>query len=354
MRVLAFTRYDRDAASTRYRLLEYLPALAEAGFAVEWHPLLGEGHMKSLVAGKGASPASLPAAYARRARQLTQGPRPDLLWVYGELFPYLPAALEQRLMPRGVPVIYDWDDAFHLAYEEHRRPLVRRLLGNKFGTLLRSAAGVTCGNPLLQEHIGRYCANTLVVPTVVETERWRPAERDRSPVIGWIGSPSTWANMKPLLPALAALHRETGVRVRAIGAGAAAEADRFDGLDLVEWSEATEIAEVQLFSIGIMPLIDRGFERGKSGFKLIQYMACGLPVVASPVGVNVSIVRPEINGLLATTEAEWVEGLRRLIADPALCARFGAEGRRIAVAEYSLASQAPRVVELFRSVAPRR
>jgi glycosyltransferase involved in cell wall biosynthesis len=170
-------------------------------------------------------------------------------------------------------------------------------------------------------------------------------------VIGWIGSPSTWGNVRPLLGLLERIHRDTGTRVRAIGAGAAAAADRFEGLDLVDWDEATEIAEVQRLSIGIMPLLDRSFERGKSGFKLIQYMACGLPVIASPVGVNSSIVRDGHNGLLASSEGEWEAGLRRLIADAAVRSGFGAEGRALAVAQYSLASQAPRLVQLFRQVA---
>jgi glycosyltransferase involved in cell wall biosynthesis len=255
-------------------------------------------------------------------------------------------------MPRGVPVIYDWDDAFHLAYQEHRSAPIRSLLGGKFDHLLRGAAAVTCGNVTLRDHAARLCPRSLVVPTVVDTDRWCPGEPHAGPpVIGWIGSPSTWANMRPLLGLLERLHRDTGVRIRAIGAGAAARAEQLDGLDLVDWAEETEIAEVQRFSIGIMPLLDRSFERGKSGFKLIQYMACGLPVIASPIGVNSSIVRDGQNGLLAGTGEGWEEGLRRLIADPDLRRRFGAQGRSLAVEHYSLASQAPRLIELFRGVA---
>jgi glycosyltransferase involved in cell wall biosynthesis len=220
--------------------------------------------------------------------------------------------------------------------------------------LLKGAAVVTCGNALLRDHAARFCQCTLVVPTVVDTEHWRPAvPLAERPIIGWIGSPSTWANMRPLLPLLERLHRETGVRVRAIGAGAEAEADRVDGLDLIEWSEDSEIAAVRSMSIGIMPLLDRPFERGKSGFKLIQYMACGLPVMASPVGVNSSIVEEGRNGFLASSEQEWESGLRRLIADPALRRQLGAEGRKRAVKDYSLASQAPKLVSLFREIAKR-
>lgn len=354
MQVLAFTRYDRDAASTRYRLLQFLPALEAAGIRIEWHSLLADGYMKRLVDGRRKNDPAVLARYAARLRSIVSNRSPDLIWVYGELLPYVPASIEMAVMPKGIPVIYDWDDAFHVVYKDHQSALVRRLLGGKFEQLLAKAAAVTCGNEFVRSFGARYCPTALVVPTVVDTERYRAAAvRHAPPVIGWIGSPSTWANVRPLLGLLSALHRETGVRIRAVGAGTAAEADRFDGLELVEWGEASEVAEVQGFGIGIMPLLDRPFERGKSGFKLIQYMACGLPTVASPVGVNAEIVTPD-TGFIASTDDEWRDALLALIRDPALRHSLGSAGRERAVRSYSLASQAPRLVELFRSVAARR
>jgi glycosyltransferase involved in cell wall biosynthesis len=168
--------------------------------------------------------------------------------------------------------------------------------------------------------------------------------------IGWIGSPSTWPNVLPLLPLLTELARSHGVRVRVVGAGQAAARDRFDGLDLVDWSEAGEVGDVQAMDIGIMPLADQPFERGKSGYKLVQYLACGLPVVASPVGVNCEIVREDV-GFLATTEDEWRAALTTLIADAELRRRLGSAGRAKAESAYSLASQTPRLVEVLRSAA---
>lgn len=135
------------------------------------------------------------------------------------------------------------------------------------------------------------------------------------------------AKCSPALPLQEELVRSHRVRIRVVGAGKAAEEDRFDGLDLVEWTEASEIAEVHAMDIGIMPLVDRPFERGKSGYKLIQYMACGLPVVASPVGVNNEIVRDGENGLLAASGGEWREALVRLLTDEALRQRMGIRGR---------------------------
>jgi len=355
MKILALTKYDREAASTRQRLLQFLPAFARAGIEVEYRPLLDDAYVRSLTGAGGRSRLAILRAYAARLALLLKRPDADLLWVYAETFPWLPGRFERLVHRWRIPVVYDFDDAFFVPYDNHRRPLARRLLGGKLEPLIAGAAACTCGNAYLRDYAQRWCERSMIVPTVVDTERYLPQAPSAGPlVIGWIGSPTTWANVRPLLPLLQRLHHETGVRIRAVGAGRAAERDRFEGLDLVEWSEATEIAEVQAFSIGIMPLIDAAFQRGKSGYKLIQYMACGLPTVASPVGVNRDIVTEGSTGFLATGEAEWESALRRLIADAPLRQEMGSAGRERAVADYSLASQAPRLVALFSELAAGR
>jgi glycosyltransferase involved in cell wall biosynthesis len=355
LKVLAFTKYDREAASTRVRLLQFIPALAAAGITVEHRPLLSDDYVRSLAGGARPSKAAIAAAYLERLSDVLRRPKADLLWVYAELLPWLPAALERLILRHHLPLVYDMDDAFFVPYAQHRWAPVRRLLGSKLDPLLRGASAVTCGNAYLREHAARFSPNAVVVPTVVDTDRYMPAPSrpGSTPVIGWIGSPTTWANVRPLLPMLQRLHARTGARFRAVGAGSAAQADRFEGLDLIDWTEAREIAEVQSFTIGIMPLIDAPFQRGKSGYKLVQYMACGLPTVASPVGVNSEIVVHGTTGLLATSEAEWDAALRLLLAKPDLRADMGKAGRERGVEHYSLASQAPRLVELFRSLVSR-
>ena len=354
MRILAFTKYDREAASTRQRLLQYLPTLSAAGIEIDYRPLLDDAYVRSLATGARASKLGILSSYARRLWQLREARHYDLVWIYAELFPYLPAGFERLAFRSGRPIVYDFDDAFFVPYETSDNPLVRRLLANKLKPLIAGATAATCGNAYLQDYAQPLCKHTLVVPTVVDTDAYLPAPRpsDAPLTVGWIGSPSTWVNVRPLLPLLGRLCARHGVRVRAVGAGAEAERDRFDGLDLVTWSEASEIGDVQAMDIGIMPLLDLPFQRGKSGYKLIQYMACALPVIASPVGVNSEIVNPA-NGLLATSEAEWETSLERLIADPALRSSMGAAGRARAVDSFSLASQAPRLVEMFRSIAGR-
>lgn len=354
MRLAAFTKYGSMAASTRQRLLQYVPHLAAAGIEVEYHPLLPDDYVRGMATGEPYPRRKTAAAYLERFRQLALGSDADAIWIYAELFPYLPGALEKLAFRSGKPVVYDCDDAFFHAYDAHPSPWLRRLLGRKLEPLLKGAAVCCCGNAYLQGYASRFSANTLLLPTVVDTDVYRPGggRPDGQPVtIGWIGSPSTWPYMRPLLPLLRELIDRCGVRLRVVGGGRAAQSDAFPGVDLIDWTEASEVDEVRRMDIGIMPLPDDLWARGKCGYKLIQYMACALPVVASPVGVNSELVAPGGNGFLATGEGEWREALLRLIDDPALRRTFGATGRRRVEESYSLRAHAPRLVRLLQSLA---
>jgi len=355
MRVAAFTKYDREAASTRQRVLQYLPHLASAGIHVEVHPLLDDAYVRSLASGSAASKTAIATAYARRFRQLLAAQTADLIWVYAELFPWLPASAERLAFRSGKPLIYDFDDAFFHPYDDHSNALVRALLGGKLEPLISGAAAVCAGNDYLKDYAARAGATAIVLPTVVDIDLYVPAATrpDRPLTIGWIGSPTTWGFVRPYLPLLADLCRDRGVVFSAVGAGATAEADRFDGLTFIPWSEASEITSVQAMDIGIMPLPDAPWARGKSGYKLIQYMACGLPVVASPVGVNSTIVEDGVSGLLASDPAQWRAALTRLIDDAQLRAAMGEAGRARAVEAYSLQAHAPQLIEVMRGAVDR-
>lgn len=166
--------------------------------------------------------------------------------------------------------------------------------------------------------------------------------------IGWIGSPGTAHYLLPLISVFRLLHENFTVRVVAIGAKNCAEFD--DLIEVLPWSEDTEATLLSQIDIGIMPLPDEPFERGKCAYKLIQYMAVSKPIVASPVGENVNVVRPGVNGFLATLESEWLSALSKLCNDAALRERFGQAGRDIADQMYSLSVTAPRLLGLFHSV----
>jgi glycosyltransferase involved in cell wall biosynthesis len=355
MRVVAYTKYDRESAATRQRFLQYAPYLAAAGIAFESRPLLDQGYVRSLTTGERWPRSLVVRNYGERLMQLLRRPDADLVWVYGELFPYLPAVFEKLVRRTAAPVVIDWDDANFIKYNDSSNGLVRAFLSGKLERLLAAAAAATCGNSFLRDYAARYCPDSRLFPTVVDTEVYRSdpsrGERSGGPLtIGWIGSPSTWKNVRPILPLLADLCAGGKIRFRVVGAGIGAASDRFAGMELVDWSEAGEVAEVQGFDIGIMPLIDAPFERGKCAYKLIQYMGCAVASVASPVGANCDVVVGE-TGLLATSAGEWSEALGRLIADPELRRDMGAAGRARVIDHYSLQAYAPRLVELFRNLA---
>ncbi len=356
MKALMVTRYDALGASSRLRHMQYAPALAQAGFETTFDPFFDGEYLARLYAGQSTS---LPAlgAYARRVRQLARAEGYDVLWLEKEALPWLPWALEKRLLPRGVPLVVDFDDAVFHNYDLHRSGAVRRVLGDKIDRLMASAVLVTAGNPYLAARArAAGAARVEVVPTVVDLDAYRvaPAPAPGEPArIGWIGTPSTWgAYAEPLMPLLTRSAAQAGARILAVGAGKAATAHPL--LDSEPWSEESEVSRIQAMSIGIMPLGDTPWARGKCGYKLLQYMACGLPVVASPVGVNAGIVEHGVNGFLADNEGEWHDAITALLNNPALRQRMGAAGRRKVEEHYALGVWAPRVADMLLGAAQGR
>ena len=347
-RVLALPKYGRLGASSRLRTLQYLPALEAAGLEVDVFPLLGDEYVSGLYRGRIPFLAVLRAYVARIARMLART-RYDVVWFEKELLPWLPGAIEASLTRARSRVVVDYDDAVFHRYACNRSPLVRRLFGRKIDGVMRRASLVLVGN----EHLAQYARGAGAVgvewlPTVVDLDRYAPreaAEPGAPVVLGWIGSPSTAPYLRGIADVVARLAQSHPLRCVAIGA----RPDQLEGtpFEALPWSEATEAALLRTLDIGVMPLPDGPFERGKCGYKLIQYMACALPVVASPVGANRDIVEQGRNGFLASGADEWRAALHALVADPGLRRRFGEAGRRSVEQCYSLQVHAPRLARLL-------
>lgn len=351
-KVLLLSRYARLGSSSRLRLYQYLPYLKSAGIDVTVAPLFDDDYVRGLY---GGFVPKLPVlkAYVTRLRLMLKARQFDSVWVEKEMLPWIPAWLELSLFPAKMPLIVDYDDAVFHRYDQHRMLLVRILLGRKIDRVMQRADLVIAGNEYLANH-ARYAgaARVEILPTVVDVARYgvsTPESRDQAlPTIGWIGSPATAHFLHLIAPAL----REVATRKLAQVVAVGANADQLGDLPVrtLPWTEETEVADIQHFDIGIMPLPDAPFERGKCGYKLIQYMACGKPVVASPIGVNSVIVRDGVDGLLASTHQEWVSALTRLIADRVLRQQMGREGRLRIENEFSLHQAAPRLIKLIESV----
>ncbi|MES2221515.1 MAG: glycosyltransferase family 4 protein [Acidobacteriota bacterium] len=191
-----------------------------------------------------------------------------------------------------------------------------------------------------------------VIPTVVDLDRYsvRPAPPRNYKMVGWIGAPATVRYLELVAEAMKVISQEIAVQLRVIGANFSVAGVQ---TEIRRWTQESEVAEIQDIDVGIMPLTDSPWERGKCGYKLVQYMACGKPVIASPVGINKEMVRPAINGFLAKDTGEWIAALRILLADADLRRSMGAEGRTVVEQKYNLQVTTPRLAQLFHQVLTR-
>lgn len=353
--MLALTRYAALGASSRLRFLQYFPALKGAGIRVDPLHLFDDAYVQRLYVSGRRSPSAVLRAYAERLINILRAPTHDLLWIEKELFPGLPALVERAISAAGIPMLVDFDDAVFHSYDQHPIALYRRLMGGKIDVVMRASRLVVAGSPYLAER-ARLAGAAWVepLPTVIDLERYpvEVAHTDSlAPTIGWIGSPSTVHYLDGLREPLNALRRERSFRLVVIGARLPWVAEI--GGECLPWSEDTELQALRQIDIGVMPLPDDPWERGKCGYKLIQYMACSRPVVASPVGANLSIVQPGDNGFLAAGSSQWQEALGALIDDAALRRRMGASGRAKVEAQYCVQRTAPRLIGWMQELGSR-
>lgn len=351
MRLLALPRYGCLGASSRLRLMQYLPWLESVGFKVTVAPLFSDAYVLGLQQNRRKF-GDISQAFVGRVRVMLSSGQYDMVWIEKEVFPWLPAWIERTLLSSRVPYVLDYDDAIFHHYDLHRNAAVKYLLGDKHRTLMRGAALVVAGNDYLLSYARQAGARRVqLVPTVVDLSRYpfiSPVDIKRStrpPCVGWIGQRSTASFLLPHKSLIESLSTSGQARFVAIGIDA-----RSMGLPMesVSWTEQTEVDSIHRFDIGIMPLADESFERGKCGYKLIQYMACGLPVVASPVGVNRQIVEHGVNGFLAETPAQWERALLALLADAGLRQRMGKAGRQKVEEQYCLRVTGPKVAALLK------
>jgi glycosyltransferase involved in cell wall biosynthesis len=350
-RGLVFAKYGTRAASTRQRFVQAEPFLKQAGIEIAIAPLFDNTYLDRLFNGQKQSMGNIAGAYAKRIAKLFSARDYDFIWVHCELFPYLPSFMERLVSISGKPVIYDYDDAIFHQYDQHNNPLIQAILSNKLAPLMRRANLAFCGNAYLRAYADRYCKHTEIIPTTVDITLYQPrSAASSSPLtIGWIGSPSTWRYCAQMADVLSTFAKKENSRVLIIGAQHAA--DSALPFEFRDWAEEREIADIQEMDIGIMPIPDEPWARGKCGYKLIQYMACGIPVIASPVGVNSEIVEHGVNGFLASTPEEWRAAITQLANDADLRKRMGEAGRARVEAHYSIQQFGPRMAELIHSLA---
>jgi glycosyltransferase involved in cell wall biosynthesis len=347
MRILFLPRYGSQGASSRYRIWQYVPLLERAGHEVEVRPLLDDGYLKELYGTGRRGFGWLISGYARRLRAILGARQFELVVCEQEVLPLLPAMADLFLLAFNNRLVIDYDDAAYFKYEGW--PVLRR----KIPRLMAAAKAVVVGNSHLARYASQFTTRVFVIPSVVNLANYQ--DRAGSTAAGtvrivWIGTPLTASLLKPLLPTMAKLQeKHPDISFRFIGAGKDFPGNGLRS-EVFEWCERTEAELIAQCHIGIMPLPDNEFTRAKCGLKLIQYMASGLPVVASPVGANREIVSDNKNGFLVETEQEWFEKLSMLIESPDLRTQMGKAGRARVTERYTLEHGFSKWLEILTSV----
>jgi glycosyltransferase involved in cell wall biosynthesis len=355
MRVLALMPglYDTSPGQ-RYRLEQWEPLLRERGVEITWAPFEDE-ELHSVVYKPGQMGKKLQLVtrnLARRLSTISKARNYDLVYILREAALLGPPVFERLLYQQRVPFVFDFDDAIFVSYRSPSNGYLSYLkFASKTKTICRLASHVMVGNPYLADYAREVNDNVTIIPTTIDTEKYRvpPRKTDFGPLtIGWTGSYSTVQHLDTLRGALKKLAETEQFRLRVIGTPAYELSPV--AVDAMPWRAATELEDLCAIDIGVMPLPDDNWSKGKCGLKALQFMALGIPTICSPVGVNTDIIQDNENGFLAGTEAEWVDKLTRLLRSAELRHRLGDGGRATVEQEYSAATEAPRVYEVFNSV----
>jgi glycosyltransferase involved in cell wall biosynthesis len=343
-----------SAPSQRYRFEQWRPFLQAEGIDMHLFPSADQGLMRVLYEpGQLAAKATaLAKAFCSSLVRLKSVRRYDVVLVHRAICIAGPALLERILSFFRRPVVFDFDDSI---YRLHTSAANRWFGWLKFpgktAAICRLSSHITVGNAYLAHYARRHNPNVTIVPSSVDTDRYRPTmrtgQRER-PVVGWTGSSTSQTHLEMFAPVLRELASRRHVEIRVLS-------DREPRLPHVpfswhRWSPQTEAGEVGQMDIGIMPMPDDDWARGKCAFKALQYMAMGIPAVCSPVGANTEVVQHGVNGMLAASPEEWLIALETLIDDKDLRKRLGAAGRLTVEHKYSMRKSSALLAGVIRKV----
>ncbi len=365
MKVLGLASYPIEAAATRYRLAQFAKPLADRGIVLTIRPFLNSKFFQILYQ-RGAmlrKALLLSGSVLRRVKDLLLLSQAEVVLVQREAMIFGPPVFEWlavRVWKR--PMILDLDDATYVSYTSPTYGKLGKTLKwfTKTDDLIRWASVVTCGNRAIAEYAESQGATTRIIPTVVDTEVFRPAPktpRDQL-VLGWIGTHSTFPYLESIFPLLQELAKTHQFKLKIVGAGKSAVAVSGIEVENLEWTLEREVLDFQSFDIGLYPIDPKLYAEkwaaGKSGFKAIQYMAVGIPFVAAPVGAMQEIGEAGVTHFNASTNDEWRVALTLLLSKTELREQMGKAGHDHVAEHYSLPKQAEKLAEALREAAGRR
>ncbi|HMT02561.1 MAG TPA: glycosyltransferase [Burkholderiales bacterium] len=341
MKTISFyTKYGKLGASSRLRSHQFITYLNDY-FKVKNNILLDDVYIKKLYNKEKQSKIKILFTYLRRFKSIIFD-NSEVIIIEKELFPYIPYIVEKFCL-LGKKYIIDIDDALFHNYDLNKNYFIRILLGNKIKMLFKNSEITTAGSPYIYDYAKSTGAkNVIYFPTVVELKKYNINELPKHKlnnniVIGWIGTNITVKYMDSIIEILekVSLQIEQKIVLHIIGANKQFKSQNFTIKNIV-WAEESEVDSINMIDIGIMPLPNGLWEKGKCAYKLIQYMACQKPVIASNVGANTVVVEHGINGFLCENHHDWSKYLIMLLSSQELRARLGKNGRMKVESSYSL------------------
>ncbi len=362
LKVIALASYPAEAAGTRYRVQQFVGPLAKRGITMTVHPFFDAEGFARLYQRK-AWPKTLLGllkASAGRVKDLARSQRADVIFVQREAMMFGPPIFEwlsARVMRR--PMVLDLDDATYVSYTSPTYGRVGNALKwfSKTDDLIRWAEIVICGNNSIAGYVSAKNTRAIVLPTIVDTDKFRPRDEphDDAPVVlGWIGTHSTFPYLETLFPVIQKLAARHQITLRIIGAGKDNIVVSGVQLQNLPWALEREVRDFQSFDIGLYPIDEKlypGWASGKSGFKAIQYMAVGIPYVATPLGATEEIGEPGVTHLLARTPDEWYVALEQLIENRQRRRAMGTAGREHVLKHYAFEEQVDKLASVLREAA---
>jgi glycosyltransferase involved in cell wall biosynthesis len=361
MKILFLVAHPVEDAGARYRVHQFLPYLESAGHTCEVWPFSTERLFRALRSKGhfGTKVLETLRCSVRRIIKLADLSHFDLVVIHREVFPFLTPLMEKWVLLRHPKVIFSFDDAIYAGHDDAstlNHPILYRLkYGRGVDAVLRGSLHVIAGNRILADYAGRFNSRVSIVPTVVDCFQYPCkaglASGQRPVTVGWVGSRSTVSYLSAVEPALRRLVEANPGKVRFRFFGCPEYKVEVPDFWSLPFRLATEVVDLHSIDIGIMPLPETEWTRGKCAFKAIQYMASGIPTVASPVGITTEIIRDEVSGLLARSTDDWFRALNRLVNDEGLRRRLSVNARTTIEESYSLQVWGPRLVTLFDGLA---
>lgn len=354
MKILFWVPYPTEGPSNRYRIEQYFPYLKEAGYDYVLRSFWTSTSYKILYK-KGYFFKKTGYFFwgsLRRLWDIVVIYQYDLVFIHREAYPVGGAFFENILSIIGKSYIFDFDDAIFSPSVSRQNSFMERFKDTqKTRQIIKNSCCVIAGNRYLADYSLRYNANTRIIPTVIDTKKYplllTYAKKPKI-TIGWMGSVTTLEFLEDLKRVFVKISKEfSNVAFQVVGGYFSVEG--LTNVSSKDWLIEEEIDNLRSFDIGIMPVPDNEWTRGKCGFKAILYMSAGIPCVCSPVGVNREIVRDGVNGYLAETEEEWVSKLSFLIKDASLREKIGRQARKTVEENYSVSVTVPKFLEVFRN-----